>query len=67
MDYKYNCSSLYYLNMESGLIPVPEDSVRSYIVKTPEEGDLGKIYNNIYEFNGSSWTYKETITEDGDW
>ena len=55
MDYKYNCSSLYYLKMESGLIPVPENSKSTYIVVKPEEGDFGIVDNSIYQYTNSEW------------
>ena len=55
MDYKYNCSSLYYLNMESGLIPVPENSKSTYIVVLPEEGDIGVADDSIYQYTNGEW------------
>ena len=55
MDYKYNCSSLYYLKMESGLIPVPENSKSTYIVVLPEEGDIGVADNVIYQYIDGQW------------
>ena len=55
MDYKYNCSSLYYLKMESGLIAVPDDSKDTYIVVQPEEGDLGIADNIIYQYTNGQW------------
>ena len=55
MDYKYNCSSLYYLKMESGLIPVPENSKSTYIVVQPEEGDIGIADNSIYQYINDEW------------
>lgn len=55
MDYKYNCSSLHYLKMESGLITVPDDSKDTYIVVQPEEGDLGVADNVIYQYTNGQW------------
>lgn len=56
-NYKYNCSTFEYLKMESGLIPVPNDSKNTYIVNPVEVGDKGIADNKIYEYNGSEWVY----------
>ena len=61
--YKYNCLNLNYLKMESGLIPVPTDSVATYIVNPVEVGDKGVAGNKVYEYDGSDWVYIEDIEE----
>ena len=66
-DYKYNCSTLEYLRLESGLIPVPDDSVDTYIVVQPETGDIGLVeFNKEYRFNGSDWEFVREVEEDFD-
>lgn len=57
--YKYECINLEYLQMESGLKPVPADSADTYIVKPVETGDKGIAGDKIYEYNGSDWVYIE--------
>ena len=64
MEYKYYCSTLDYLKMESGLIPVPEDSVETFIVTLPEKGDLGRVEDKIYKFTGKYWRYSKDFTEE---
>ena len=49
--------------MESGLIPVPTDSVATYIVNPVEVGDKGVAGNKVYEYDGSDWVYIEDIEE----
>jgi len=65
--YKYNCISEYYLNMESGLIPVPDDSKDTYIVVEPVKGDLGLVDNTQeYIFSNGKWEFvREVDVNDG--
>ena len=63
-DYKYNCSTLDYLRMESGLIPVPEDSKDTYIVIPAKIDDLGIVGDKVYIFNGSDWEYFSDYEDD---
>lgn len=64
-DYKYICSTLEYLKMESGLIPVPNDSVDTYIVNPAVEGDIGLVeFNKEYRYNGSDWEFVKEVEDD---
>lgn len=60
--YKYNCINECYLNMESGLIPVPDDSKDTYIVVEPFEGDLGLVDNTQeYIFSNGKWEFVREV------
>ena len=48
MDFKYNCYIPYYLEMESGIIPVPENSKDKYIVIKVFTGRRGLWHLNLY-------------------
>lgn len=52
---KYNCINLHYLYMESGLIEVPQDSEKTYIVKPVQENDYGVVNNVIYQYMNGEW------------
>lgn len=63
--YKYNCISEYYLNMESGLIPVPDDSKDTYIVVEPVKGDLALVDNTKeYKFTRGKWKFVREVDND---
>ena len=53
-EYKYNCSTFEYLQMESGLIPPPADSP-DYIIIPAEEDDKAIAGDKIYEFKYKKW------------
>ena len=57
--YQYECTTFEYLKMESGLSPVPEDSVDTYIVRAPEKGDLALVGEDIYKFATKRWVKQE--------
>lgn len=64
--YKYNCINEYYLNMESGLIPVPDDSKDTYIVVSPIEGDKALVDNTKeYKFTRGKWKFVREVENDG--
>lgn len=63
--YKYNCINEYYLNMESGLIPVPDDSKDTYIVVEPVKGDLALVDNTKeYKFTRGKWKFVREVQDD---
>lgn len=62
MDFKYNCYIPYYLEMESGIIPVPKNSKDGYIVVEPQEGDKALIGPDIYIYQDGKWIYDSNNT-----
>lgn len=55
MDYKYDCSTLEYLKIESGLKEVPQDSIDTFIVIPAKDGDIGIGGDKVYKFTNNKW------------
>ena len=61
IQYKYNCVSLYFLQMESGFAPVPNNAKKTFKVIPPQIDDYAIAGDKKYKFNGTNW--EEIIDE----
>lgn len=61
IQYKYNCVSLHFLQMESGFVPVPDNAKKTFKVIPPQIDDYAIAGDKKYKFNGINW--EEIIDE----
>ena len=61
IEYKYNCVSFYFLQMESGFVEVPDNAKKTFKVIPPQIDDYAIAGDKKYKFNGTNW--EEIIDE----